>query len=179
MDKDNIPYTFAKLSGNASYQKWSQEMTFALQETELWGYITDDQIKPQELIEKKDDNKDRLKKTDQRKLDRLEFDEKERRVIGKIGKMCTGDVQQEFLAIKDISKKENWTPKELWDHLKRGYTLKNWSAKWIAFHRLEELDYSCCKSIEEYGSNARDILAELTNIALNIEQVVLLKLLNG
>ncbi len=51
--------------------------------------------------------------------------------------------------------------------------------KWIAFNRLEELDYSRCKSIEEYESNARDILAELKNMTLSIEQVVLLKLLNG
>lgn len=179
MGKDDIPYTFAKLSGSASYKKWSREMTFALQEAELWGYITGDRIKPRELIEKKDDNEDRLEKIDQRKLDRLEFDEKERRVVGKIGKMCTDDVQQEFLAMKDVSKKESWTPKELWEHLKTRYTLKNWSAKWSAFNRLEELDYSRCKSIEEYGSNARDILAELTDMTLSIEQVVLLKLLNG
>lgn len=32
-------------------------MTFALQKTKLWGYITGNQTKPQELIEKKDDNK--------------------------------------------------------------------------------------------------------------------------
>ncbi len=67
-------------------------MTFALQEVELWGYITGDRTKPRELIEKKDDNKDRLEKIDQRKLDRFEFDEKERRVVGKIEKMCTDDV---------------------------------------------------------------------------------------
>ena len=51
--------------------------------------------------------------------------------------------------------------------------------KWIAFNRLEGLDYSHCKSIEEYESNARDIPAELKNMTLSIEQVVLLKLLNG
>ena len=95
MGKDDIPYTFAKLSGSASYKQWSREMTFVLKEAELWGYITGDRIKPRELIEKKDDNEDRLEKIDQRKLDRLEFDEKERRVVGKIGKMCTDDVQQE------------------------------------------------------------------------------------
>lgn len=113
MGKNNIRYTFAKLSGSASYKKWSREMTFPLQETELWGYITGDQTKPRELIEKKDNNEDRLEKINQRRLDRLEFDEKERRVISKIGKMCTNDVQQEFLAMKDVSKNESWTPKEL------------------------------------------------------------------
>ncbi len=52
-------------------------MTFALQEAELWGYITGDRKKTQELTEKKDNDEDRLKKIDQRNLDRLEFDKKE------------------------------------------------------------------------------------------------------
>ena len=81
-------------------------MTFTLQEAELWGYITGNQIKPRALIKKKEYDKDRLEKIDQRKLDRLKFDEKQRRVIGKIRKMCTGDVQQEFFAMKDLSQSE-------------------------------------------------------------------------
>lgn len=56
--------------------------------------------------------------------------------------------------MKDVFRKENWTPKKLWDHLKIQYTLKNWSTKWSTFNCFEKLDYSCCKSIEEYGSNA-------------------------
>ena len=77
MGKNNIPYTFAKLINSASYKKWSQKITFVLQDAKLWGYITGNQTKPRELIEKKDDNKNRLEKIDQRKLDRLEFDKKE------------------------------------------------------------------------------------------------------
>lgn len=64
MGKNDIPYTFTKLSGSANYKKWSQKMTFTLQEAKLLGYITGNQIKPQELIGKKDDNKDRLEKID-------------------------------------------------------------------------------------------------------------------
>ena len=44
---------------------------------------------------------------------------------------------------------------------------------------MEELNYSHCKSIEKYGSNAQDILAKLNNMNLSIEQIVLVKLLNG
>ncbi len=93
--------------------------------------------------------------------------------------MCTDDVQQEFLAMKDYTKNEAWIPKTLWEHLKTRYILKNWSTKWGAFNRLEELYYSGCKSIEEYRSNARDIFAEIIDMALTLEQIVILKLLNG
>ncbi len=179
MGKDCSMYTFAKLSGSANYKKWSRKMTFALQEAELWGYIIGNRKKPRELTVKKDDDKDRLEKIDQRNLDRLEFVKKKQRVVGKIGKMCTDNVQQEFLAMKDYTKNEAWTPKTLWEHLKTQYTLKNWSAKWDEFNNLEELDYSGCKSIKEYRSNARDIFAEITHMAHTIEQIVILKLLNG
>ncbi len=101
-------------------------MTFSLKEAELWRYITGNQTKPQEFIKKKDNNKDRLEKINQRKLDSYKFNEKEQRVVAKIGKRCTDDVQQKFLAMKDILKNKSWTPKELWNHLKTQYTLKNW-----------------------------------------------------
>ena len=67
-------------------------MTFDLQEAELWGYLTGDRTKLREPVEKKDDDEVRLEKIDQRKLDGLEFDEKQRQVVEKIG-MCTDDVQ--------------------------------------------------------------------------------------
>ncbi len=154
-------------------------MTFALQEAELRGYITGDRKKPWELTAKKDDDEDCLEKIDQRNLDRLEFDEKEQQIVGKIGKKCTDDVQQEFLAMKDYTKNGAWTPGTLWEHLKTRYNLNNWSAKWGVFNHLEELDYPGCKSIEGYRSNARDIFAEITDMALTVEQNVILKLLNG
>ncbi len=88
-------------------------MTFILQEAELCGYITGDRKKPREHTAKKDDHEDRLENIDQRNLDRLEFDKKEQRVGGKIGKMCTKNVQQEFLAMKHYTKNEAWAPKSL------------------------------------------------------------------
>ena len=112
-------------------------------------------------------------------LERLEFEEKQRRVVGKIGKMCTDDVQQEFLSMRDLANGEIWNPKDLWEHLKTRYTLKNWSAKWSTFNRLEEINYEKCKTIEEYGSLVRDIKAEINDISLSVEQIVVLKLLNG
>ncbi len=154
-------------------------MIFALQKAELWGYITRECKKPRELTTKRDDDEDCLEKINQRNLGKLELDEKKQQVVGKIGKIRPDDVQQEFLAMKDYTKNEAWTLKALWEYMKTQYTLKNWSAKWGTFNRFEKLDYSRRKSIEEYRSNACDIFAEITNMALTVEQIIILKLLNG
>lgn len=58
------------------------------------------------------------------------------------------------------------------------YTLKNSSAKWNVLNCLEQLDYTTCNSIKEYGSNIRDISVKHINMALTIEQVIILTLLN-
>lgn len=93
--------------------------------------------------------------------------------------MCTDDVQQEFISMRDLANGETWNPKELWDHLKTRYTLKHWSAKWATSNRLEEIDYEKCKSVEEYSSLVRDTKDEITDISLTVEQIIVLKLLNG
>ena len=181
MAKGESLYTFPKLTGSANYKKWSRDMAFALQEAELWSYVTGARKMPRELAvdAPEKETEERLEKREARDLERLEFVEKQRRVVGKIGKMCTDDVQQKFLSMKDLANGQLWDPKDLWTHLKERYTLKNWSAKWATFNRLEEIDYEKCKSIEEYGSLVRDIKAEITDIPLTVEQIVTLKLLNG
>ena len=164
-------------------------MAFALQEAELWSYVTGARKIPREIpfpSKSSDDDEvsleetpDQLDKRDQRDLERLEFEEKQRRVVGRIGKMCTDDEQQEFLSMRDLANGEIWNPKDLWEHLKTCYKLKNWSAKWSTFNGLEEINYEKCKTIEEYGSLVTDIKAEITDISLSVEQIVVLKLLNG
>ena len=179
--------------GSGNYKKWSRDIAFALQEAELWSYVTGARKMPREIPlppnkpsekegdppEETSETDEQLDKRDQRDLERLEFLEKQRRVVGKIGKMCTDDVQQEFLSMRDLANGAVWDPKDLWEHLKTRYTLKNWSAKWSTFNRLEEIKYEKCKSIEEYGSLVRDIKAEITDMALTVEQIVVLRLLNG
>ena len=77
MGKDTTPLTFTKLSGCGNYKKWSCEITFALQEAELYGYITGDRRKPREHTANKDNDEDRLEKIDQTNFNRLEFDKNE------------------------------------------------------------------------------------------------------
>lgn len=91
--------------------------------------------------------------------------------------MCMDNVQQEFLAMRELANGDTWNPKDLWDHLKIRYTLKNLSAKWATFNRQEAIDNEKCKSIKEDGSLVRDIKADLTDILLTVEQIIVLKLL--
>ena len=124
-----------------------------------------------------EETEEQLEKRNKRDHERQEFSEKQTKVVGKIGKMCTDDVQQEFLLMRDLANGGIWDPKDLWEHLKTRYTLRNWSAKWSTFNRLEEINYEKCKTIE-YGSLVRDIKAEITDMALTVEHIVVLKLLN-
>ncbi len=49
-----------------------------------------------------------------------EFKDNSRKAEAKIGKMCSDTVKKEFFSVKAS---REWTPKELWSHLKTQYTL--------------------------------------------------------
>ncbi len=49
-----------------------------------------------------------------------------RRTVVKIGKMYTDRVWAEYLSVKTSGE---WTPKELWSHLKTRYAFQNLAAK--------------------------------------------------
>lgn len=110
-------------------------MAFALQEAELWSYVTGAQRMPREIPYRPNissdgsavlgETEEQIEKRDQQDLERLEFVEKQKKVVGKIGKMCIDNVQQEFLSMRDLTKGETWNPKDLWEHLKTRYILKN------------------------------------------------------
>ena len=48
MAKGESLYTFPKLMGSGNYKKWSRDMAFALQEAELWSYVTGARKMPRE-----------------------------------------------------------------------------------------------------------------------------------
>lgn len=78
---------------------------------------------PPFLEAKNDDSEDQMEKIYARGDNICEFQDNACKAIAKTGKMCTIDtVRMEFLSVK--ASKE-WTPKELWNHLKIRYTLQN------------------------------------------------------
>lgn len=100
MAKGESLYTFPKLMDSAKYKKWSRDMAFALLEAELCSYIIRARKIPRKTPLRDKDSEEQLEKCNQRDLQRLEFEEKQCRMIGKIGKMCTPEVVQKFLAMK-------------------------------------------------------------------------------
>ncbi|MCJ1268771.1 hypothetical protein MMC22_008659 [Lobaria immixta] len=130
-------------------------MAFALQEAELWSYMTGARKIPREIplpsnktIEGGavlEETEERLDMQVQRDIELLEVEEKLRRVVGRIGKMCTDDVQQELPIDERPSE-----PRKVENKRSLGTKFK-------------EIDYEKCKLIEEYGSVVQDIKAEITD----------------
>ena len=79
MAKGESLYTFPKLMGSGNYKKWSRDMAFALQEAELWNYVTGARKMPREIPpppQKADETppeetEKQLEKRDKRDLERL------------------------------------------------------------------------------------------------------------
>ncbi len=69
--------------------------------------------------------------------------------------MCTHDVQQEFLAMKDYTKNEAWTSKTLWEHLKRDILSKTGAPNGVhstALRNWITQDVYRLRSTEESGA---------------------------
>lgn len=100
-------------------------------------------------------------------------------MIGKIDKMCLDDIDREFLSMKNLSKENLGTPKTYSNISRLGNNLRNWGFRWRTFSRLEEVSYQKHKSIDKYGSLVRKIKAEIADISLTVEQIIVLRLLSG
>ena len=103
-------YTFKKLQGSHNYKQWTEDMSFALEETRIWRHVEGTAIAPLSLMPKGDDSKNRMERIYARNEKIYEFQDNARKAIAKIGKMCTETVQKKFLSVK-ISRDK--TPKDL------------------------------------------------------------------
>lgn len=61
--------------------------------------------------------------------------------------MWLGHIQQEFQAVK-----ADWPAHDLWEWLKKGYTLQNTAIRWATITSIDELTYATCKNMPEYRS---------------------------
>ncbi len=111
-------------------------MTFGVQDAKLWDHIMGSPRRLPELNKTKDDDEDRKKRIYQRWKKIQDFDLDVKKTAAKISRMYADKVQKEFLAAKTSTE---WDPKELWDWLKRLYTLQNFASKWNALDKLHEI----------------------------------------
>ncbi len=90
--------------------------------------------------------------------------------------MCFNTVQKEFLAGKNSTK---WDPKELWDWLKKCYTLQNFVSKWSALDKLHAIRHNECKNVTEYMSGIKDAIAEIEDLKISISEAAISHALNN
>lgn len=204
--ENEIPYILPVLTGSGNYKTWARDMTFALQDAKIWSYLTEEHMLPPALKKTEDDDEDRQNEIFERHEARLEHQECCRKVIEKIGRMCSHTVQQEILSVKQFQIKAenmetspgtgkmttistvnitsrqvlvalqyNWTPLELWNHLKEYYTPRGWSAKWSIFNKLQQMSYQEHKNITEYEAQFREVMSEIRDQNLIMEEAVTLQ----
>ncbi len=97
-------FIFKKLQGAYNYKKWTQNMTFALQDAKLWDHIIATTRRPPGLEKTEKDNKDRKKCIYQRQKNIRDFDLNIQRTSAKISKMCTYTIKKKFLVFKNSTK---------------------------------------------------------------------------
>ena len=73
MAKEDLPHNFPKLNGSTNYKQWARDMSFALSEAELLGYITGDRIKPEIMIPTDKDDDVRIREIRQNSLDLMDL----------------------------------------------------------------------------------------------------------
>jgi hypothetical protein len=141
-------------------------MILALKKTELCRIVSD--IK-------------RILTLNSKMIDSIEIDLKQilitnhhmlnEKTVNKIDKMCINNVQMKFFSLK-----AKWTSRDLWELLKKRYSLTRWSFKCVAFNNLRMLTYK--SFIIDLKSKTLNILIQLKSQNLIIEQIVTLKVLN-
>ena len=150
-------------------------MLFALAEAKPWDHVLGTAVPPPALLPKDNDTEERSERIFQRFLKIKEHTDDARRTVAKIGRMGTGTVQKEFLALKPLT----WNPKDLWDHLKTRYTLQNWASKWSTLgklHSIHERDY---KNVAEFISKIRDVASEITDLNITMDEAIIIHTLNS
>lgn len=172
---------FKKLQGAENYKQWNRDMTLALQDTKFWHHITGFATRPPKLAETSDDDNDdddddREERIYQRWQLIQDFDQDVREAATKISRMCTDTVQNEFLAIKPSNE---WDPKELWDWLKKRYTLQDFASKWNALEKLHAIRHSQCKNVTEYMSRIKAVAAEIGDLKITISEAVVIHALSN
>lgn len=176
MSPNEKEFTFKKLRGAENYKQWNRDMTFALQDAKLWDHIMGSAKRPPELKETSDDDEDRKERIYQRWKKVRDFDLDVRKTAAKISRMCTDTVQKEFLAVKTSTE---WDPKELWDWLKKRYTLQNFASKCNALDKLHAIRHSECKNVTEYMNRIKDASTEIEDLKISISEAVVIHALNN
>ena len=74
-----------------------------------------------------------------------------------IGRICLAHIQEEFQAVKtDLG------AHDLWEWLKKRYTLINTASTWATIISVDEISYASCKNMVEYLSKYYALKASIS-----------------
>ncbi len=126
-------------------------------------------VAPPSLKSKADDNAEWIKRIHTREEKINEFQNDACKTVAKIGKICIDTVQKEFFSVQTSWE---WTPIEIWSHLRNGYTLQNWTSKWNILEKLHEIQDGNCKDIQEFKTKISDMKFEIEELEITMDEVI-------
>lgn len=177
-DDSEPGFSFAKLDGADNYKKWAREMRYSLESAGLWDHTLPnaENPKPVPILLKGNDFDDDAKVDRQEKrADKITaWNKNNLKCKGYLGRMCLGHIQQEFQAVKT-----DWLAHELWEWLKKRYTLQNTASKWATITSVDELSYASCKNMAEYRSKYYALKASILEQKITIEDALKIRMLNN
>ena len=175
---DEPGFFFAKLAGADNYKKWAREMRYSLESAGLWDHTLSDQEnpKPVAIILKGEDLEDDAKlERQEKRADKIHAWTKNNVKCKRyIGCMCLGHIQQESQAVKT-----DWLAHNLWEWLKKRYTLQNTASKWATITLINKLTYATCKNMAEYCSKYYALKASIKEQSITIEDALKIRMLNN
>ena len=144
----------------------------------LWDHTLSDKEnpKPVVIVLKGEDLKDdaKLERQEKRADKIIAWSKNNVKCKSCIGRMCLGNIQQEFQAVNT-----DWLAHDLWEWLKKRYTLQNTASKWATITSIDKLTYAICKNMAEYRSKYYALKASIKEQNITIEDVLKIRMLNN
>ena len=177
-DDEPSGFSFAKLTGADNYKTWAREMRYSLESAGLWKHTLsakeNSRPTPIVLLGKDLDDDAKLERQKKRADKITAWNKNNSKCKGYLGRMCLGYIQQEFQAVQT-----EWLAHDLWEQLKKRYTLQNTASKWATIISVDELSYANCKNMAEYRSKYYALKASITEQEITIEDALKIRMLNN
>ena len=153
-------------------------MRYSLESAGLWDHILPNKKNPQlvAIIFKDKELEDEVKlECQEKRSDKIiALTKINVKCKGYISRICLCHIQQEFQAVKT-----DWLTHDLWEWLKKRYTLQNTASNWATITSIDELTYVTSKNMAEYRSKYYALKASIKEQSITIEDALKIRMLNN
>ncbi len=122
------------------------------------------------------DYEDRQERIWQRSEKIRDFDQDIQKATAKISKICSSTVLKEFLSFHKLTE---WKPKDLWEWLKKRYTLQNFALKLNALDKLHAIYHFGCQNINDYISQIKDARSKIEDLKISMDDAIVIHTVNN